>query len=188
MILNNLIRIKSNEISHYRYHNFHFNIRVKGNNFSLQMRMLLLCLTRNGSRFSYFSCNGCMEIWYAHSWIVTHFTSENTTLCVFQFTIFIHTIRPTFLCELKSVVFVWFFDNFKIHVKRNQKYLMHIYIYILSVRKIFGEDGELMSLILPGIINRSRSVCHLHPIQGLVVIYMPSYFFTTMVFLNVKRA
>lgn len=45
-----------------------------------------------------------------------------------------------------------------------------------------------MSLILPGIINRSRSVCHLHPIQGLVVIYMPSYFFTTMVFLNVKRA
>lgn len=37
MILNNLIRIKSNEISHYRYHNFHFNIRVKGNNFSLQM-------------------------------------------------------------------------------------------------------------------------------------------------------
>lgn len=28
-----------------------------------------------------------------------------------------------------------------------------------------------MSLILPGIINRSRSVCHLHPIQGLVVIY-----------------
>lgn len=136
----------------------------------------------------YFSCNGCMEIWYAHSWIVTHFTSENTTLCVFQFTVFIHTIRPTFLCELKSVVFVWFFDNFKIHVKRNQKYRMHIYIYILSVRKIFGEDGELMSLILPGIINRSRSVCHLHPIQGLVVIYMPSYFFTTMVFLNVKRA
>lgn len=78
----------------------------------------------------YFSCNGCMEIWYAHSWIVTHFTSENTTLCVFQFTVFIHTIRPTFLCELKSVVFVWFFDNFKIHVKRNQKYRMHIYIYI----------------------------------------------------------
>lgn len=141
---------------------------------------------------SYFSCNGCMEIWYAYSWIVTHFTSENTTLCVFQFTVFIHTIRPTFLCELKSVVFVWFFDNFKIHVKRNQKYRMHIYIYILSVRKIFGEDGELMSLILPGIINRSMSVCHLHPIQGLVVIYMPSYFFTTMVFLvvflNVKRA
>lgn len=84
---------------------------------------------------SYFSCNGCMEIWYAYSWIVTHFTSENTTLCVFQFTVFIHTIRPTFLCELKSVVFVWFFDNFKIHVKRNQKYRMHIYIYIYIKRK-----------------------------------------------------
>lgn len=67
------------------------------------------------------------------------------------------------------------------------KSIVCIYIYILSVRKIFGEDGELMSLILPGIINRSRSVCHLHPIQGLVVIYMPSYFFTTMVFLNVKK-
>lgn len=61
------------------------------------------------------------------------------------------------------------------------KSIVCIYIYILSVRKIFGEDGELMSLILPGIINRSRSVCHLHPIQGLVVIYMPSYFFTTNV-------
>lgn len=76
----------------------------------------------------YFSCNGCMEIWYAHSWIVTHFTSENTTLCVFQFTVFIHTIRPTFLCELKRIL------KFMLN---EIKSIVCIYIYIKRKKNIW---------------------------------------------------
>lgn len=45
-----------------------------------------------------------------------------------------------------------------------------------------------MSLIYAGPVNRSRSVCRFfHPIQGVVVIFLSSYFFTTLVFIKVKR-
>lgn len=63
-----------------------------------------------------------------------------------------------------------------------------MHVYKLTIRKTFGENGELMSLIYAGPVNRSRSVCRFfHPIQGVVVIFLSSYFFTTLVFLKVKR-
>lgn len=126
MILNNLIRIKSNEILYYRYYNFYFNICVKGNNFSLQMDL---------DFFIFF----VMDVWKFDMYIVEQLFILYLKIlyCVFFNLMYLFILLDLFFYVNLKVQFLFDFLIILKFMLNEIKSIVCIYIYIKCKKNIW---------------------------------------------------